>query len=97
MTKFNIDKMFYVCNHYISIVIFLSQIYRSRGDPLGALMVPCYKEMCIKNTEIHFYKYTLILHKSYIEGLVQETRNSIANALELLLSCTNSSACFEIN
>ena len=27
----------------------------------------------------------------YIDGLVQERRNSIANALELRLSCTNSS------
>ena len=28
--------------------------------------------------------------KGYIDGLVQERRNSIANALELLLSCTKS-------
>ena len=28
---------------------------------------------------------------SYIDGLVQERRNSIANALELRLSCTNPS------
>ena len=27
----------------------------------------------------------------YIDGLVQEKRNSIANALELRLSCTNPS------
>ena len=27
--------------------------------------------------------------KLYIDGLVQERRNSIANALELRLSCTN--------
>ena len=27
----------------------------------------------------------------YVDGLVQERRNSIANALELLLSCTNPS------
>ena len=27
----------------------------------------------------------------YIDGLVQERRNSIANALELRLSCTNTS------
>ena len=30
-------------------------------------------------------------HISYIDGLVQERRNSIANALELRLSCTNPS------
>ena len=29
--------------------------------------------------------------RSYIDGLVQERRNSIANALELRLSCTNPS------
>ena len=29
----------------------------------------------------------------YIDGLVQERRNSIANALELRLSCTNPSIC----
>ena len=28
---------------------------------------------------------------AYIDGLVQERRNSIANALELRLSCTNPS------
>ena len=28
---------------------------------------------------------------TYIDGLVQERRNSIANALELRLSCTNQS------
>ena len=28
---------------------------------------------------------------TYFNGLVQERRNSIANALELLLSCTNPS------
>ena len=30
-------------------------------------------------------------HQSQIDGLVQERRNSIANALELRLSCTNPS------
>ena len=29
----------------------------------------------------------------YVNGLVQERRNSIANALELRLSCTNPSMC----
>ena len=29
--------------------------------------------------------------QAYIDGLVQERRNSIANALELHLSCTNPS------
>ena len=29
------------------------------------------------------------LDKLYLDGLVQERRNSIANALELRLSCTN--------
>ena len=29
----------------------------------------------------------------YIDGLVQERRNSIANALELRLSCTNPLIC----
>ena len=32
-----------------------------------------------------------ILYVEYIDGLVQEKRNSIANALELRLSCTNPS------
>ena len=30
----------------------------------------------------------------HIDGLVQERRNSIANALELRLSCTNPSICY---
>ena len=38
-----------------------------------------------------FPKQKLITHKSYFYGLVQERRNSIANALELRLSCTNPS------
>ena len=33
---------------------------------------------------------------SQIDGLVQERRNSIANALELRLSCTNLSICHQI-
>ena len=35
-------------------------------------------------------------HLVHIDGLVQERRNSIANALELLLSCTNPSICFPL-
>ena len=34
------------------------------------------------------------LTNTYIDGLVQERRNSIANALDLRLSCTNPSICF---
>ena len=39
------------------------------------------------------YKWTLVAQDSqhYINGLVQERRNSITNALELRLSCTNPS------
>ena len=33
--------------------------------------------------------------KSHIDGLVQERRNSIANALELHLSCTKPLICIE--
>ena len=33
----------------------------------------------------------LIFEEMYVEGFVQERRNSIANALELHLSCTNPS------
>ena len=32
-------------------------------------------------------------HWNYVDGLVQERRNSIANALELRLSCTNLLIC----
>ena len=32
-----------------------------------------------------------VLHNGYINGLVQEIHNSIANALELCLSCSNPS------
>ena len=35
--------------------------------------------------------YNWIASKHYVDGLVQERRNSIANALELGLSCTNPS------
>ena len=40
-------------------------------------------------TERFFFCYRL--YRCYIDGLVQEKRNSIANALELRLSCTNPS------
>ena len=33
--------------------------------------------------------YYMLWIDDYIDGLVQESRNSIANALELRLSCTN--------
>ena len=41
----------------------------------------------------HHWKYSNLYYKtlSDIDGLVQERRNSIANALELRLSCTNPS------
>ena len=35
----------------------------------------------------------LILKQQYIDELVQERRNSIANALQLRLSCTKPSIC----
>ena len=41
---------------------------------------------CVENLK---YIYIYI----YLDGLVQERRNSIANALELRLSCTNPSLC----
>ena len=43
---------------------------------------------------LHFYFYPVWYEQSnqhYVDGLVQERRNSIANALELRLSCTNPS------
>ena len=36
-------------------------------------------------------------HVAYIDGLMQERRNSIANALELRLSCTNPSPIDMVN
>ena len=39
------------------------------------------------------WKYALF-NEHHIDGLVQERRNSIANALELRLSCTNPSICW---
>ena len=36
---------------------------------------------------------TFAEHRSYIDGLVQERRNSSASAMELRLSCTNQSIC----
>ena len=44
-----------------------------------------------KNDENDSNNYALINHD--IDGLVQEGRNSTANALELRLSCTNPSTC----
>ena len=38
------------------------------------------------------YQYEITLDE-YIDGLVQERHNTIANALELRLSCTNPSMC----
>ena len=34
--------------------------------------------------------------KWQVDGLVQDRRNSIANALELRLSCTKSSKCYNV-
>ena len=44
-------------------------------------------------TSWNFLKFVRlnILVQGYVDGLVQERRNSIANALELCLSCTNPS------
>ena len=35
----------------------------------------------------------LLVEIEHLDGLIQERRNSIANALELRLSCTNPSIC----
>ena len=43
------------------------------------------------NISLDFIIYTLGHYICYVDGLVQERRNSIANALELCLSCTNPS------
>ena len=45
----------------------------------------------IEATLKNMSKYITRIHAEYINGLVQERRNSIANALELRLSCTNPS------
>ena len=42
-------------------------------------------------------KAFLVEDKDYIDALVQERRNSIANALELRLSRTNPSICCKFN
>ena len=42
-----------------------------------------------KKSQIHFRNSDPLMH--YIDGLVQERRNSNANTLELRDSCTNSS------
>ena len=44
-----------------------------------------------------FYFFFITFHrKAQIDGLIQESRNSIANALELHLSCINISKCDNI-
>ena len=43
---------------------------------------------------MHEYMKNKIIYKQYIGGLVQERRNSIANALKLRLSCVNPSMYF---
>ena len=44
----------------------------------------------------HLIKIPCVLQSSEINGLVQERRNSIANALELRLSCTNLSKWYKM-
>ena len=39
----------------------------------------------------------MIYHRNHIDGLVQDRRNSIANALELRLSCSNPSIYIHVN
>ena len=41
-----------------------------------------------------FWWYMKLVNNEYIDGLVQDCSNSIANALELLQSCTKPSICF---
>ena len=52
------------------------------------------KDTQVKNYYSHvmkYHNYTLYTHILHIDGLVQERRSSIANALQLRLSCTNPS------
>ena len=54
-----------------------------------------YKIICATAKWIDLNIFSVNEEKSleYIDGLVQERRNSIADALELRLSCTNPSRC----
>ena len=44
---------------------------------------------CFEEKELVFYNFWWWNQNTHVDGLVQERRNSIANALELPLSCTN--------
>ena len=55
----------------------LISLARTQNDPWGSTVIGTWK----------------LKMMGYIDGLVQERRNSIANALELHLSCTNPSIC----
>ena len=48
-----------------------------------------FKGIVIKGTVSTLPRHVIWKNQTYIDGLVQERRNSIANALELRLSCTN--------
>ena len=74
----------------------LSSAYRKIAECIAQLIVtsPEYKHE--KDTELMYHIfYHLWAHYIYFDELVQERRNSIADALELCLSCTNPSICID--
>ena len=59
---------------------------------LNMIMNPCrVTQLCICAGSLYGWVVRVTLRCSVIDGLMQERRNSIANGLELRLSCTNPS------
>ena len=78
-------------------VLWLPFIQRKTIDNFISLTVSLLKffeEAKIKFTYLKFTYFQVVEENCYIDGLVQDWSNSIANALELLQSCTKPSVCY---
>ena len=86
-TYVSVKCEYHIMSHYISIVSSLQPL-------IGIVIILSYKSHCLS---IHPSQRSLLHYHGneftyqYFNGLVQERRNSIANALELRLSCNDPS------
>ena len=80
---------------YVGTIMVLFWI--TKISPRQPAMQQMWDQMC-RNFSSHASLSNLFgtNHAWYIDGLVHERRNSIANAMELRLSCTNPSICMKL-
>ena len=89
MTIYWNEYIYFLCVNKVNIFI-VSQTIKALPGTNMILLVPGITNLII-SSDFNDYPCALTHWELHIDGLMEERRNSIANALELRLSCTNPS------